>query len=32
MTAFDGDLSIARDKIIVSLVQWDVGIRMTQIE
>jgi Tol biopolymer transport system component len=28
----DGDLSIARDKIIVSLVQWDVGIWMTQIE
>jgi Tol biopolymer transport system component/DNA-binding winged helix-turn-helix (wHTH) protein len=26
------DLSIARDKIIVSLVQWHVGIWMTQIE
>jgi hypothetical protein len=28
----DGDLKIARDKIIVSLVQWPVGIWMTQIE
>jgi hypothetical protein len=28
----DGDLSVARDKIIVSLVQWHVGIWMTQIQ
>jgi DNA-binding winged helix-turn-helix (wHTH) protein/Tol biopolymer transport system component len=28
----DGELSIARDKMIVSLVQWHVGIWMTQIE
>jgi hypothetical protein len=26
------DLSVARDKIIVSLVQWHVGIWMTQIQ
>jgi Tol biopolymer transport system component len=28
----DGGLSVGRDKIIVSLVQWHVGIWMTQIE
>jgi len=26
------DLSVARDKIVVSLVQWHVGIWMTHIE
>jgi len=28
----DSELSVARDKIIVGLVQWHVGIWMTQIE
>jgi hypothetical protein len=28
----DADLSVAREKIIVSLAQWHVGIWMTQIE